>query len=296
MAPDAPDHHPRSRRGSTEGIDQRPRVVVLAERWPVGGPSWTHRDAESVVIRGVAAALTPSADVHVIIPEGESGTTVVDGAFTVHSLGNDLDPSVTLRRIFLMETLLSSSESAPLTGAVLARIKEWLGDCRSVWEGGRGVMSSIEPDVVMIAGHFHGGLETVLEPDAPFVALPLCVQPKGRDLNIFEPDVSSASAIVTTSEAERARCRLPGRPRRSLGVQHRPARPREPECASRASLRASRTRLRARPVPVGSRRRHSSRRAGPAARLAIPPNTSWPWSTTTRWSCGADARPNGSNP
>ena len=204
MAPDTPDHHPRSRRGAARTIDLRPRVVVLAERWPVGGPNWTDRDADSVVTRGVAAALTPSADVHVITPQGDSRTTVVDGAFTVHSLGNILDPSLPLRRTFLMEALLSGSASAQLNGAVSVRIKDWLGDCRRVWEGGRGVMSSIEPDVVMIAGHFHGGLDAVLEPETPFVALPLCVESRGRDLTVFEPDVACAAAIVTTSEAERA--------------------------------------------------------------------------------------------
>jgi len=65
-------------------------------------------------------------------------------------------------------------------------------------------MSSIEPDLVMIAGHLHGGLDAVIASDAPFVALPLCAESKGRDLTVFEPDVASASAILTTSEAERA--------------------------------------------------------------------------------------------
>jgi hypothetical protein len=179
-------------------------VVVLVERWPVGGPKWTDRDADSVVTRGVAAALTPSAEVHVLTPQGDSPTTAVDGAFTVHSLGNIIDPSLALRRTFLMEALLSSSDSAQLNGAVSARIKGWLGDGRRVWEGGHRVMSSIEPDVVIVAGHFHGGLEAVVEPGTPFVALPVCAESEGRDLTVFEPDVARASAIVTTSAAERA--------------------------------------------------------------------------------------------
>jgi len=124
VAPDAPEHHPRSRPGSAGGIDQRPRAVVLAERWPVGGANWAERDAESVVTRGVAAALTASADVHVITPQGDSPTTFADGAFSVHSLGNILDPSVALRRSFLMEALLSSADAAQLSGAVSKRVLE----------------------------------------------------------------------------------------------------------------------------------------------------------------------------
>jgi len=203
VAPDAPEHQPRSRPGADGAIDQRPRVVVLAERWPVGGASWVERDAESVVTRGVAAALTGSADVHVITPQGDSRTTFVDGAFSVHSLGNVLHPEVALRRSFLMEALLSSADSAQLSGAVSTRIKQWLGDCDGLWDGGSAVMSSIEPDLVMIAGHLHCGLAAIIGSDAPFVALPLCAEPNGLDLSILEPDLAAATAIMTTSEAER---------------------------------------------------------------------------------------------
>jgi len=179
-------------------------VVVLAERWPVGGPNWADRDAESVVVRTVAAALAPSADVHVITPQGDNRTTIVDGAFKVHSLGNVIDRSVALRRAFLMEALLSSTGSAHLSRSVSARVRDWVGDGGRVWDGGRTVMSSIEPDLVMIAGHLHSSLDAVIAPDAPFVALPLCAERDGRDLTVFEPDLACASAIVTTSEAEQA--------------------------------------------------------------------------------------------
>ena len=204
VAPDTPGHHSRSRRGSTGGGDQRPRVVVLTEHWPVGGAPFTTRDVESMVTRQTAGALTPSADVHIVTAQGAHAHTIPDGAFTVHFLGNTLDPSVALRRSFLLEALVSSTSPDRLSDTLVAEITEWLGDGGDLWRGGAAVVAAIEPDVVMVSGHLHLGLRSALGPDTPYVSLPLCARPQGLDLSILAPDLRMASAVVTTSEAERS--------------------------------------------------------------------------------------------
>jgi hypothetical protein len=143
-----------------------------------------------------------SADVHVITPQGDDRATVVDGAFTVHFLGNTLNPAVALRRSFLIEALVSSGTPARPGVAISGRIGQWLGDCGGLWDGGTTVVSSIDPDLVMIAGHRHSGLDAVIDPELPYLALPLCTEPQGLDLSILEPNLARAFAILTTSKAE----------------------------------------------------------------------------------------------
>src|ERR1700728_3832523 len=182
----------------------RPKLVVLTERWPIGGADWSAWDEDALVTRRVAGALAASSDVNVITPEGNQRAQFADGAFSVHQLGNALAPVDDLRRSLVIELLMQSRsqaqpDSAPnLSSAgptVSASASRWLQPW-SVWDGAKTLLDQLAPRIVLLAGHRHVGLRPVAASvGVPVIWLPLFGDDAPRALSLFD-DLSDVAAVV----------------------------------------------------------------------------------------------------
>jgi hypothetical protein len=178
--------------------DDRPLIAVLTTRWE-------SKTEAGWATRQVAGALACAADVHVITPQGESPRQRTDSVFTVHEMGTPSGASAEIRRDLLIEAISETGSRAtprllPEFGRLLDR------DLMDGWKGAADLISGLQPDIVVIAGHqLVGALDAVdrVAPQVPVVLVAL-----GTDLNSvafphFGRVFDRAQVVLTITETER---------------------------------------------------------------------------------------------
>jgi hypothetical protein len=178
--------------------DDRPLIAVLTTRWE-------SKTEAGWATRQVAGALACAVDVHVITPQGSSPRQRTDSVFTVHEMGTPSGASAEIRRDLLIEAISETGSGAaprllPEFGRLLDR------DLMDGWKGASDLISGLQPDIVVIAGHqLVGALDAVdrVAPQVPVVLLAL-----GTDLNSvafphFGRVFDRAQVVLTITETER---------------------------------------------------------------------------------------------
>jgi hypothetical protein len=190
---DLPPSMPGHRRGS------RPVVAVLATRWE-------SRSEEGWITRQVAGALACAADVHVITPEGDVAGTSVDSVFSLHRLASPVDPLAEVGRDLLIEGL-SASTAVDGTGVpdeVAGLIDRGLVE---PWRDATEVLSTVGPDLIVIAGHQNVGALTAVDRgslEAEQVLLALASDDDAVAFPHFDHIVERCTSVLTVTESERS--------------------------------------------------------------------------------------------
>ena len=175
-----------------------PVVAVLV-------PHWESTSEEGWVTRQVAGALACAGDVHIITPDGRSAGASVDGAFTLHRLGTPLDAVAELRRALLIEGLSLSAE--PMGTSSRAELATLLDQgVIDPWLGATGVLNSLRPDVIVVAGHQSIGALRAADrglPGTPIALLALGSERHSVAFPHFKVMFDRAEAILAVTEGER---------------------------------------------------------------------------------------------
>ena len=166
---------------------------------------WESRSEEGWITRQVAGALACAADVHVITPEGEVAGATVDSVFTLHRLATPVDPVAEIRRDLLIEgfaasTLVDGTEVPD----VVATLLDW--GLVDPWSDATEVLSAMEPDLVLIAGHKNVGAMIAVDRggiDTELVLLALASDDDAVGFSHFGHIVDRCSSVLTVTESER---------------------------------------------------------------------------------------------
>ncbi len=182
-------------------MDTRERLcaVVLA-------PHWEAKTEDGWITRQVAGALACVADVHVITPDGRTAGRTVDGVFTVHRLAAPVDVVAELRRDLLVEAMTSTSSA----GASVRPSDLWAlidRDLIDPWRDAAPLLSDLQPDVIVLAGHRNVGALTAI--DQSFSTAPIALVALGSDPNSlsfphFDPVFDRAATVLAVTENERS--------------------------------------------------------------------------------------------
>ena len=176
----------------------RPLIAVLTTRWE-------SKTEAGWATRQVAGALACAADVHVITPQGDGPRQRTDSVFTLHEMGTPSGAAAEIRRDLLIEAISETGSRAsrqllPEFGRLLDR------DLMDCWNGASDLISGLQPDLVVIAGHqLVGALDAVdrIAPEVPVVLIAL-----GTDLDSvafphFGRVFDRAEAVLAITETER---------------------------------------------------------------------------------------------
>ena len=179
-------------------MSPRPTIAVLASSWEAGSEEgWT--------VRQVAGALSTVAEVHVITPVGDAPSTSVDGVFTLHELGTPPGETTELRRALLVEGIVRTSHGPePTIPPALADLLD--EGTVEPWAEATGVLASMAPDRVVIAGHDNLGALTVVDrhdPAVPVTLLALGSDPRSLGFPHFRPLFDRADSVLAVTETER---------------------------------------------------------------------------------------------
>jgi hypothetical protein len=179
-------------------VGDRPLVAVLVAHWET-------TTEQGWITRQVAGALACLADVHVVTPDGKVAGPAADGTFRLHRLATPIDPATELRRDLLVDAL---SHTGPVRGTVMplelsALIDEGLID---PWRSADEVLTALQPDLIVIAGHQNVGALAAVDRSAP--ATPISLVALGTELHSlafpsFDRLFDRAASVLTVTENER---------------------------------------------------------------------------------------------
>ncbi len=179
--------------------DGSPRVAVLTPAWSRGGEcSWA--------VRQVAAALAGVAEIHVVTTEGAAPVERADGVFVIHELAT-ADRGADLRRDAVLHRMDELPQPARDEVAGRAPLAEALASSlRDPWVGATEVVSTIKPDLVVVAdfrqiGAFEAAHEGARR--AALVLVPLATVPRIAVLPLFGSLLADVDAALYFTEGER---------------------------------------------------------------------------------------------
>jgi hypothetical protein len=169
-------------------------------------PHWSRTNHEvGWITRQVAGALACSARVEVVSPEGAAPGITSDSVFSVHQLGSPIEPSAELRRDLIAIGSVGDSplDALPSTTA-LGRLAN--RDLIAPWSGASGVLATLSPDLIVIAGHQSVGALAAVDDYSGEV--PVVVLAQGSELRSlafppFLPLFDRARSVLTITQAER---------------------------------------------------------------------------------------------
>ncbi|HEY1990506.1 MAG TPA: hypothetical protein VGG43_13635 [Acidimicrobiales bacterium] len=179
-------------------MSDRPLIAVLTNRWE-------SKTEEGWATRQVAGALACAADVHVITPQGRAPVQRADSVFTVHELGTPSGAAAEIRRDLLIEAI--SETGSGVSGRLLPEFGRLLDrDLLECWNGASDLISGLQPDLVVIAGHQLIGAIDAVDRVAP--ELPVALLALGSDLYSlsfphFARAFDRAQVVLAITETER---------------------------------------------------------------------------------------------
>jgi len=177
----------------------RPVVAVLTTRWEL-------RSESGWAIRQVAGAMACAADVHVVTPQGARPAVRTDSVFTLHETGTPVQPVDDLSRDALIAAF--SQAGAHATGEIDSQFGRILDRGQiEPWEAAAAVLTELQPDRVVIAGHLNLGALSAVDrsmPGLPLSVVPLAVDSLALGFPHFRKLLDRADSLLALSEAEAA--------------------------------------------------------------------------------------------
>ncbi|MGH9096096.1 MAG: glycosyltransferase [Acidimicrobiales bacterium] len=179
-------------------MSERPLIAVLTNRWE-------SKTEEGWATRQVAGALACAADVHVITPQGRAPVQRTDSVFTLHELGTPSGAAAEIRRDLLIEAI--SETGSGVSGRLLPEFGRLLDrDLLECWNGASDLISGLQPDLVVVAGHqLVGAIDAVdrVAPELPVMLLALGSDLYSLSFSHFARVFDRAQVVLAITETER---------------------------------------------------------------------------------------------